>query len=713
MKLFQRKKKKQTNDQAEANEKQLSTQATDIADLNIGESDLDDYIPETREEEIAIRVKKQMLLENPKANPTKRKFKKEQQKRVSEMMILRETHLDRIKPIGNIKFGSVNMQLDGSYASILTFVVTPGSMNGLRPLWGIDLIPRFVGGDRELGERVTTKLVLSISRRPDRWAEDKVTVAVDVSTTGYQDTASNRQALESQKFKRQMDHTYEISNELANNASYLDLSVRLAVKARNREDLDDAIYALQRHYTSIFSTNVSLVPFIGEQDKEYRSMFDTAEDKLGENYQLTSTELAGVYPFVTRGINDVDGTYVGSLQGEVNSDPVLLNTLNFDNIAIVCAGGPAADLSSLRTGKRNAYKATTAWGVKYAQDALMHNHKVVQMVLNQEDPRKVGMDLETETMNFNMASDHRVGINMLQSFQKGNELQAYTALINKIQTIARQFSVQQSNLDDSVLKNSDMNTLRDILEGFYIKNNMWVENAKSNREDIRLLNIPSTQIPKLGELMPHIRAAQNNVRTEIGKNEATTADLESVNKVYNLFKEMADNYAYLFDKKTSIDVRKVENSPQVIYNFSTLAIDNEKALMAQFINTFEFGVRSLGEEDVLVIHGMDLMSESVCEYLDKRFSELNNRGVKIVLLYERSEIMLGGKQQHEYHNQWFERSTSKLTNSMTASARENYEKLLRVKLPTGVSEAMNSSQNHVYFLNRYDDNSLFNWDIDL
>src|SRR5699024_82586 len=133
---------------------------------------------------------------------------------------------------------------------------------------------------------------------------------------------------------------YEISNELANNASYLDLSVRLAVKARNREDLDDAIYALQRHYTSIFSTNVSLVPFIGEQDKEYRSMFDTAEDKLGENYQLTSTELAGVYPFVTRGINDVDGTYVGSLQGEVNSDPVLLNTLNFDNIAIVCAGGP-------------------------------------------------------------------------------------------------------------------------------------------------------------------------------------------------------------------------------------------------------------------------------------------------------------------------------------------------------------------------------------
>src|SRR5699024_11418589 len=86
---------------------------------------------------------------------------------------------------------------------------------------------------------------------------------------------SNRQALESQKFKRQMDHTYEISNELANNASYLDLSVRLAVKARNREDLDDAIYALQRHYTSIFSTNVSLVPFRSEEHtSELQSRFD-------------------------------------------------------------------------------------------------------------------------------------------------------------------------------------------------------------------------------------------------------------------------------------------------------------------------------------------------------------------------------------------------------------------------------------------------------
>src|SRR5699024_11587185 len=104
-----------------------------------------------------------------------------------------------------LEFRRVLFRSDGSYASILTFVVTPGSMNGLRPLWVIDLIPRFVGGDRELGERVTTKLVLSISRRPDRWAEDKVTVAVDLSTTGYQDTASNRQALESQKFKRQID----------------------------------------------------------------------------------------------------------------------------------------------------------------------------------------------------------------------------------------------------------------------------------------------------------------------------------------------------------------------------------------------------------------------------------------------------------------------------------------------------------------------------
>ena len=42
-------------------------------------------------------------------------------------------------------------------------------------------------------------------------------------------------------------------------------------------------------------------------------MLNPAESQLGENYQMTSRELAGAYPFIASGINDDTGIYVGAL----------------------------------------------------------------------------------------------------------------------------------------------------------------------------------------------------------------------------------------------------------------------------------------------------------------------------------------------------------------------------------------------------------------
>lgn len=713
MALFKRKKK---NKDVE-NKVDENSAEKEVTNLDKGESYhefYEDKIPETREEEIELRIKRQMLKENPEANPKKRSFKRELNKRVQEHLSLRDTHLEEIKPVGNLKFYGSHIRVDGAYASILTFVVTPGVTNSLRPMWGIDLIPKFKSNAEELNDKVDVKLMMNISRRSNKWAEDKITNAKEVSDSGEADTARTNQAVENKRFRLRAQQTDEIATELSHNASYLDLSIRIIVKAPTLDLMEEAIFSLQAYYTTIFSTDVSLVPFYGEQDKEYRSMFNLAEDMIGENYQLTSTELAGSYPFVTRGINDDDGTYVGSLTGEVNSDPVLLNTLKFDDLAVVCASGRAEDVSSRYRKQEHHFKASTAWGVKYAQDALMRGSKVVEFVLNQEDPRKIGASLQTATQHFNVASDDKVGINMLESFdQIGNEHIAFTSLIHKIQTIAKQFSVQQFEGDTSQLNNQDLQRMGDLLEQFYISERMWAEDAKENPDSLRLLGIKSSDVPRLSKFIPFLRSHTEELKAKIARGEASETDIQIADKLLSLFREMADRYSYLFDKYTSINRQQVAVTPRVIYNFGSLESDNRRALMGQFINTFEFGVRSLGAGDVLTIYGVDLISPSVCEYLNNRFKQLNARGVKIVLLYDDSNIAFGGEKAHKYHNQWISNATSLLTNSMSVKARAKYEELLDITLPASVRSAMGGGYRHIYFLNRGMDSSLFNWDMNL
>lgn len=665
-------------------------------------------VDRTRQEEISARVEADMLAENPDINTKSRDFKKKKRQKVEEKLELRQEWIEKIKPIGNVKFGSVDMQIDGRYATILTFVVTPGSFNKLEPLWGINAIPRLIR-DKNLREKnIESKLLYNVSRRSDKWAESKIPQAIEVAQSGHHETTKGSQATEAMRFRDRFNQTQEIAYELKNGSSYLDLSLRVVIKAPTQEDLTASIRALEREYQSIFSSTVQLVPFVGEQDVEYASMLNIAEDQLGENYQLTSRELAGSYPFVTRGINDPDGTYVGSLAYEVNSDPVLLNTLAFDELAVVCAKGKAEDLSSkYKQHVNHNFKATTGWAVKFTQDALVRGKKVMHMILNEEDPRRIpnAIDLRDMTLYVDLTSE-KSGINMLESFSYNMDEQgAFNVLITKIQTIIRQFSQKIDEHDDTTLNSSDMQALQELLRAFYIDEGMWVSDAKKEKEDIRLLNIPHKEVPRLNRLV--IYAKEMLTKEAQGDNVNT----KSFRKIYNLLKEISDNHGDLFDRLTTINRKLLREKQQVIFDFRHLKLRTERGLMGHFVNTFSYGEGELKDGDVLIIHGMDEMTPSVCDFLKTRIRQLHQRGVKVVLMYEEADIMLGKEKENRQHNKWFEQASLKLTNPMTNSSVSRYSDILRVGLPESVTQGMSGADRHVYLFNRNNDVILFNWDI--
>lgn len=666
-------------------------------------------IDRERSNEIEEQVERDMLKEDPTANKSSRKFKRIKKAKVEERLQLRQTFLDNIKPVGNIKFNSQDMLIDGKYASILTFIVRPGEFNKLRPLWGIDAIPRITSSDPVLANRVEMKMIQSISRRPEDWVENKIPAATEVATSGYEETARASQAMETTRYKRRYDNIKVISDEIANGASYLDLSIRIIIKALDRKDMLDAQRVLEREYSTVFASTVQLVPFVGEQHLEYAGMLNSAEDQLGENYQLTSIELAGSYPFVTKGINDPDGTYVGSLAKEINADPVLLNTIDFDHLAVVYSKGLAADLSSYYNPKiKYKFGGTTAWSAKMTQDALMHGHRVIHLVLNGEDPRRAGkIDLNDQTAYVDL-TESKVGINMMEPFSVGqDEFGAFTQTTDKIKAIIRQFSKKVDITDDTTLKSADFQNLSDLLRDFYVNEGMWRTNAKTNTEALRFLGIPSKDVPTLSRLVIY---AKSRYQAEVADSNqgGGSGNVDSYKKIYGLLKEISDNYGDLFDRKTTIRSEALSSKTQIIFDFGSLKLRSDKALMGQFINAFNYAERELREGDILIIHGMDEMSDTVCEYLDLRFRHLEERQAKVVLMYQYSDILFDSKKLHQT---WFEKSDMKLTNSMTASSAKRYAEVLNVELPFTVRDGMTSGDRHIYLIVRGRETILFNFDM--
>ncbi|WP_341775913.1 hypothetical protein [Staphylococcus hyicus] len=675
-------------------------------------------LDKSRKEEIETRVEKDMVNEEPSIQKNSKEWKRKKKKKVNEHILKHNKMLDMIAPKGNIKFDSIDFTFNGGVGTILTFVIQPGKFNRLSPLWGIDSIPKLLNSSisnnsRLKNKKIEAKIFHSFQRRPDNWAESKIDTATEVANTGVKETSRASQILASKIFYQHYKDVQEIAEELKEGATYLDLSIRVAIKAPTREDLQEAISIVEKEYGSIFGSTVDLVPFVCEQDKEYANMLGYTQEQLGENYMLTSRELAGSYMFVTRGINDPYGAYIGQLAGEVNNDPVLLDATNFKNLAVVYARDRGSDLSSkYRQDVRYNFKATTAWGVKIMQDALVKQQKVVEFVLNGEEPLKVGHNLRNITAYVPM-DEQEASINFFQAFSKGfDEIPAYSILVDKLRAFIEQFNTSKVENDDTILLQSDFDSLESIIKEFYIYKGMWQDNPHERKEDLRLLNLPNNEYPVLAEFLFFLNFVLENERSESQVHRLANK-MESVIKLQRIIERIYNRHNDIFGRHTTVSKDYIRKKERIIFDFKRLNIVSTEALMAQFINTFSYAEEEVEEGDVIIIHGMDKLTRPVIDYLQKRITELNDRDVKIVLMYENQDILFTDEREFRQHNNWFINAEMRITNSMSAKNIKRYEELLHLELPQSVKRGMGGSDTHTYFLNRDQDAVMFNIDYQL
>lgn len=603
--------------------------------------------------------------------------------------------LSQIAPVGNIIYNSDYFLLDSSYATILTFVATKGHVDDLPPMWALQMVPGLY--DKKFRGHVTAKLLTSYSKRNKDWAEKKLTSATDVAESGLIETTKGRHGVERSQYAIRQAQTAEVSQELAMGASYLDMSIRILLKADNAALLDSAVEAVRREYASkLNSSDISLAKFFGEQQTEYAAMLDTAREQLGQNFQLPSVEAAGSYPFMMQPPSDPHGTYVGTLANDVNTGPVIWDTMKFHRLMLVGASDRAVDFEG-----EHEYSATAGWGVQFAHDALLSGKRVFHIVLNNQNLLGIGQNLTEETTSIPMASG---AINMMEAWGKtSDELAAWSVLVNKISLMAQLLAGKVADDDSSAIDAMALGTLSQELEKFYISKEMWYPNPEANRERLSLVGPPHAQVPLLRQLNVYIKSSFTSAHNQGGLSK-DGEDEEALHKLSQLFEKIKSQYGHLFDKLTFVDDLKVNKAKQVIFELGQIGIQGNEPLMAQFVNTLTYAEQQMSTEDVLIIHGADHLNTMVEKFLYERMKAMWEKDVKIILMYDSPEEM--AKRQT-----FMEIADVLLTGHMAGSAQDRYLKYRKVDLPPMVMQAMSSNDRSVFVLNRGpEDTAVFNWD---
>ena len=658
-------------------------------------------LPSQRRIQMTHRIDEMLLADG--IDPKSKIGKERKRAILDNKVVLRDTFLGKIKPYGNVIYKSDYIMIDSQYAVILVFAAPGGRVDKLDPMWGLQMIPVIYSKDLE--SEVTAKMLYSVSRREREWTEDKLTTATDVTDSGETEAASNGQGFYAMRYGKQRYDVQDMANDVANGASYLDLSIRVVVKATSIELLDKAVSSIRREYNSGLGAtgDTTLTRFYGEQQVEYSGMLDPAEDQLGRNFMLSSDEAGGSYPFVTRGLSDPNGAYVGSLAQDVNKGAVIWDTMDFDHLMLVGAVDKAEDLSG-----KHSYSATAGWGVQFAHDALIANHRVFHIVLNDQKILTIGTDLTDISTRIPMDSG---ALNFLEGFGRtDDELTIYTVLTQKIGLMVQQFSqalTKVGNENGTNLPYADIQVLNEVLNDFYISKGLWHVDAANNRDLLRLVGIKHEDVPLLREFLIYLKAALDRSYVNARAGYATGKS-ESLRKIYAIVKHINDNFGDLFDQYTFINDEVVSSARQVIFDLGQLGIRSNSALMAQFINTLVYTTNLMGRDDVLIIHGADQLNAQVNEFMLQRLKGLWKRDIKTILLYDDPHVMIRC-------NEIFQLANVVLTSRLTSGAIADYDRSMITNLPTLVRQSMASSDHTLYYLRRAntdgaDSNVVFRWD---
>lgn len=594
------------------------------------------------------------------------------------------SYLVAAKPREKYVFHSDYFEVDGCVATIMSFHHMDGATDGYPAFWGVGRIPS------GLDNCITSVSFEQVRRMSKGWVESHESLAESVNTMNTQETNTSN-STKSMKLKnnKKAQELEVIAKELSDNAAYLQCCFKLMLRAPTLKQLDEAVVAVGRRYVDIFSS-LEAAPFSGQQRYELSTLFSRNDKKAGHPFYFTSPEFAGDYCLVTHGIEDPYGEYVGKMTGDVNNSAVLFEVNRYEHHVVVANESYNDD--KFRTPMADY------WGSKISQSCLLHNGRVVHIILDGCRLDHLGPKFKKMTYILDL---NKGDVNMFEMFgDEGDELAIFATQMQKLILMAEQ-AYETTDNDRSIIRGS----LENIATKFYIDNKMWFENAQENRHRLRVVNLPHKSIPKLQMFVSYL---ETEYKKALASSVQDTEQVHALNILRATFRNLLSANGDLFNTTTSKAIDGCRQGRRVLYDFSKLRHRGEGIAMAQLVNIISFACGNLGEGDTIIFHGADKIADRVKPYITDQLSCLYDKGARAVFLYNSIDRMM-------YDNGFshYDKADYTLIGTMTPIQVKAYQKNLGQNIPGDLANLVTIKNKNLCYLRRGSTNVVFEQDLQL
>lgn len=593
--------------------------------------------------------------------------------------------LVKIKAREKYVFHSDYFKIDDYYATIMMFKHNEGAVDRFGPLWGVNLIPS------GLPKGVTTINIDGVVRMGQGWLDHHQAIAENISSKNVLAQSQNGTLTERSKAMRGHQSLVEIAQQLVDGASYLNVKNRLLVKAPTLEALDIAEHKIESEYTNNFGT-LNAAIYNGRQHSELYNLLGYNAAKHGKGFYYTSTEYAGEYNLVTHGLEDPGGEYVGYMKYDVNNSAVIFNADSFRH-HVVIASNQFNDSVGIRQ------HVSDLWGMKLAQSALLDGHKVVHLLLDSGIKlNKIAPPMKDLTYTIDM---NHGDVNMFEMWgSTHNELAVYANQMQKLKLMLEQaYPVTQE--DKAIIESS----LEDILTDFYIKSNMWIDDAKNHRDEVKIVGLPHSEYPKLELFVSYLQMYK---RKTINMNGKDSEAVHAANTLLAVFSNLLSSNGDLFNTETNKAIDGTRSGRRVVYDFGDLIARGQGIAMAQLVNVLNYAISTLGQGDMLIIHGADKISDSVKEYCQHQFGQLYDRGGRIAYLYNNIESCLNDDDFNKY-----DEADYTIMGNMSTKRVDEYQKKMGSTIPSNLRKQITQQGEALSFIHRGTSNVVFKMQLPL
>lgn len=576
----------------------------------------------------------------------------------------------------------------------------------LQNQWGVDFVRDLVSDtikNSSSSHSLNVVFVENIKNLPGSWIK-KHQADTDRYTLKNGDDHRHRAAA-----NQQQTDLEEIARELYAGGSYLAVGFKYIIAASSLAKLDEFLDSLQRRLElRLPGTVVTLAN--GNIEKEMANIFNDPLAEPGKTLMFTSQEFAGSYNLVTNGIEDPHGFYAGEQIGDISNSAVIWDMTAFNRYAVLATGNKFARKQDFYSGIiPEDYQQWTG-------SDLWLNTLIMQLVKEQPltgpkkhvftlalDPIHLDDHLITSTAQIDLSKGH---LNPFEMFgDTKDELSIFPANLEKWNQITRQLSMQTYKVKDEVSKPLvDMTELTDLnqtLENFYIDNHMWVKNPKENRDKIRIVGIPSNEVPTLDTFIAYLVSAYSEAMDPV------TGDAHKARE-YNillaLYRQLDLSNGDLFNTITDPMFSTLGIKTHTLFNYSGLSQRKGNILLVQLLNSFSAIANQTHAGDTIIIHGAQRITSLTQQYIQTIITDLLRKGVRIVYSYSSPSDMLAQADfNHMPDADWT------LTGHLTPDQCAAYNKALgnQRQMTAMIQRNIQSSNEACYYLRRSNDNVIF------